>query len=84
MDANRSAWTSCLLTRPRSWRVHGTVRVFNHPMEGQVILDVAQPLDVIGATRSICYLSPADAGALGGELIGAAMDAERYAREGYR
>jgi hypothetical protein len=53
-------------------------------MEGQVILDVAQPLDVIGATRSICYLSPADAGALGGELIGAAMDAERYAREGYR
>jgi hypothetical protein len=65
-------------------RPNGTVRVFNVPAESAVVLDVAQPLTVNGATRAISYFSPADARALGEELLAASMAAERYAREGYR
>ena len=65
-------------------RPNGTVRVFNVPAANAVVLDVAQPLTVNGATRAISYFSPADARALGEELLAAGMAAERYAREGYR
>jgi hypothetical protein len=65
-------------------RPHGTVRVFNVPAANAVVLDVAQPLHVMDATRAIAYFNPADARALGEELLAASMAAERYAREGYR
>ncbi len=65
-------------------RPHGAVRVFGAPFEGNVVLDVIEPDDVARGMRVIAYLTPADAEAIGRELIGMAMDMERYAREGYR